>query len=346
MLTSGQQLSDIFYAIKATYTVTRCVLTSGQQLSDIFSTYSGIKQGAPSSVILFVLFMDQFIGNLRQKCISENLLGELHILLHADDTVLFSTSRELFVNKCNTLISSFRENRLELNLKKSAFMIINPDVGDIRANIKLEYGWLLYKKSVVYLGVIVSDCGVMNVELDLHVKDRSKSVYIKLANFMRNNNSAPVIIKLKILKACLESSLLYSCETWSSSSLQKVETLYRKAIKATLSMGSRTPSEIVYIESGLSQLKCKVYKRQYIMWKKLLSDIDIDNTTTISKLYKLALSKNIQYLRHYQKVTSDFESADVFFFFFSLWIFFSRIIIHHRDLAEKIEPKPRQILEI
>ena len=163
--------------------------------------------------------MDQFIGTLRQKCISENLLGELHILLHADDTVLFSTSRELFVNKCNTLISSFRENRLELNLKKSAFMIINPDVGDIRVNIKLEYGWLLYKKSVVYLGVIVSDCGVMNVDLDLHVKDRSKSVYIKLANFMRNNNSAPVIIKLKILKACLESSLLYSCETWSNSSL-------------------------------------------------------------------------------------------------------------------------------
>ena len=47
------------------------------------------------------------------------------------------------------------------------------------------------------------------------------------------------------------------------------------------------------------------------MWKKLLSDFDIDNTTAISKLYKLAISKNIQYLRHYQKLVSDFESADV-----------------------------------
>ena len=46
--------------------------------------------------------------------------------------------------------------------------------------------------------------------------------------------------------------------------------------------------------------------------EKLLSDIDIDNTTAISKLYKLAISKNIQYkLRHYQKLVSDFESADV-----------------------------------
>ena len=68
-------------------------------------------------------------------------------------------------------------------------MIINPDVGDIRANVKLESGWLLYKKTAVYLGVLVSDSGVINVDLDLHVTDRSKSVYIKLANFMRNNNS-------------------------------------------------------------------------------------------------------------------------------------------------------------
>ena len=82
--------------------------------------------------------------------------------------------------------------------------------------------------------------------------------------------------KLKELKACLESSLLYGCEAWSSSSLQKVETLYRKAIKITLSMSIRTPTEIVYIESGLAQLKCKVYKRQYIFWKKVLADIEND----------------------------------------------------------------------
>ena len=31
--------------------------------------------------------------------------------------------------------------------------------------------------------------------------------------------------------------------------------------------------------------------------------------------------------------------------FFSLWVFFSRIKIQSRGLAEKIKPKPRQILE-
>ena len=41
--------------------------------------------------------------------------------------------------------------------EKIGFMIINPDVGGIRANVKLESEWLLYKKTVVYLGVLVFD---------------------------------------------------------------------------------------------------------------------------------------------------------------------------------------------
>ena len=39
--------------IKSMYMVTKCVLKSGQKCSGIFQTYSSIKQGAPSSVIVF-----------------------------------------------------------------------------------------------------------------------------------------------------------------------------------------------------------------------------------------------------------------------------------------------------
>ena len=52
-------------AIKATYSVTRCVLKGFGKLSDVFQTFSGIKQGAPSSVILFIIFMDDVIDVLK-----------------------------------------------------------------------------------------------------------------------------------------------------------------------------------------------------------------------------------------------------------------------------------------
>ena len=121
------------YAIKSTYSVTtRCVLASGKRLSDIFTIYSGLKQGAspPSVIPSFIHIM----------------------LLHADDTVVFSTSPELFITKCNTLLSSFNANRLELNLKKSdqgqGLYLSIPKIVIVSDNkIKLKSEWLSYKKS-------------------------------------------------------------------------------------------------------------------------------------------------------------------------------------------------------
>ena len=162
----------------------------------------------------------------------------------------------------------------------------------------------MYYIKTLYL--IISDSNVLHKDLASHITEKSKSVYVKLANFIRTNPFAPVTVKLIVLKACLESSLLYGCETWSSSSLQKVETLHRKAIKITLSMSIRTPTEIVYIESGLAQLKCKVYKRQYIFWKKVLADIESDNNMSIAKIYTLAITKTSTVCTTLPKTTQGF----------------------------------------
>ena len=94
--------------------MTKCVLKSGQKLSNIFTTHSEIKQGAPSSVILFIIFMDQFIDDLQKNCIKENILGELHVLLHVDNSIIVSTKREPFIAKCNTSIGLFHEKRLKI----------------------------------------------------------------------------------------------------------------------------------------------------------------------------------------------------------------------------------------
>ena len=51
---------------------------------------------------MFLIFMDDFITIMREKCINENIIGSLHILLHADDIVVLSTCRNQFIYKCNT----------------------------------------------------------------------------------------------------------------------------------------------------------------------------------------------------------------------------------------------------
>ena len=284
-----------------------------KELSQIFLTHSGIKQGAPSSVILFLIFMDDFIVGMLEKCADETIIGNLHVLLHADDTVLLSTDREHFIYKCNLLIDMFKEKRMAINIGKSGFMVINTNNGCDRINIRLNNGWLKYCKEYVYLGTIFSDSGTLYTDVDKHTKNKSKSVLIKLANFMRNNESAPITVKCKVLKACLKAAILYGHETWSSSSLQKIETLYRKAIKLTFNISSRAPNDIVYLETGFYELKAEIYNSQYKFWTKIKSDIDRDPDTNVSKLLQLAIQKNVHYLRHYKSLHLNFHNAKACF---------------------------------
>ena len=184
----------------------------------------------------------------------------MHILLHADDTIVLSTDHDLFMQCPN---SSFKLKNVSLNLLKPGFMVINSDNESDRYNIKLDSGWLKYREEFLYLGAIFSDKGLLSYDLNLHVSSKSKSVYIKLANLFRNNYYISIIVKKKMLKSCLEAAILYECETWSSTSLLKLETLYRKVLKITFSMSKNTPNEIIYIETGYAELKAEIYKRQH-----------------------------------------------------------------------------------
>ena len=120
------------------YKVTRCVLKGFGKLSDLFQTFSGIRQGAPSSVILFIIFMDGVSKILKDKCVNEFLITNLHSLLNTDDTLIFSFARQLFIDKCNILIDTFHDKKLQLNLKKSLYMIFNADKNDYKVDLKLK----------------------------------------------------------------------------------------------------------------------------------------------------------------------------------------------------------------
>ena len=189
-------------------------------------------------------------------------------------------------------------------------MVINPDSHDDRLDIHLETCWFSYVKEYVYLGVMFSDSGVVHNDLDLHVRDKNKSVFIKLANFIRNQAFAPVTVKVKVLKACMRAALLYGHEAWGSSPLSKIETLFRKAIRVTFSIHNNAPNEIVYLETSVYALSAEIYRSQYKFWSKVKQDIENDPDSSIAKVYNAAIRANVHFLRHYIKLHSQFQSCD------------------------------------
>ena len=300
----------ILNALKCIYSSTRCILKGFGKISEVFETHTGIKQGASSSVILFIAFLDDVIDILKEKCGTEPILGNLHCLLHADDTLVISTNRDLFTTKCNIFVQTIHQKKMALNYKKSAYMVINPKKEDIRCDLKLEDGWLNYKKTQKYLGVIITDSGNIKYDISEFLMDKNKEVNIKLANFMRKNSLAPVNIKLKVLRSCVNSALTYSCETWSSSPLNNVEILQRKALKISLNIKYNTSNEITYVESGFKPLKAIIYKRQLKFFKQFRNNCINNPTAATSKIFNKAMDKNIAFLKHYSKLDAKFSDPN------------------------------------
>ena len=245
-------------ALKLLYMPTFCILSFYGQNSDKFETSSGIRQGASSSVFLFIVFINDLILYLKNRCVIEPLIHNLHSLLHADDTAILSTNRDLFRTKCNHMLQYFHDNQLSLNLSKSGYLIINPKSNDLKTTIYLKNGPIEYKNQMVYLGGVISDTG--NIDNDV-------SLYL---NFCAKNHLAPLYIKLKVLDTCVSSSLCYGSETWGQFKTNMLETLYRSGLRTALSIRNTTCNEITYIESGQYPLECKVKKQQLKFWKMLL----------------------------------------------------------------------------
>ena len=195
-------------ALKALYTTTSCILTLSGKFSTAFCTTCGIRQGAPSSSFLFIAFIDDLINYIRDRCLREPLIDTMHALLHADDTLILSTERSLFITKCNIMLDYFEENKLKLNLGKSGYMIINGTNTDIKDSIWLKNGELFYKNEILYLGLLFSDSGNIGHDISLNIKKKRSNISVKYSNFCSKNYLAPLKVKLQVLNSCVLSSFL------------------------------------------------------------------------------------------------------------------------------------------
>ena len=65
----------------------------------------------------------------------------MHILLHADVTIVLSTDLASFTTKGNVMLDYFKENKLKLNIGKSGFMCIGGGANN-KNNVELSNGVL------------------------------------------------------------------------------------------------------------------------------------------------------------------------------------------------------------
>ena len=243
-------------AIQAMYQCTKYVLRSA-----IISATIGVRQGATTSCLLFVLYIDNLARAINSKFAEDGFLGALHLLLLMDDTEIMATTKLLCIDKVKTLIDFCHTSGMQLNEQKTKVMVINGSQQD-KAPLHIQDGLTIaYTAHYRYLGAHFTDDGRLSSVVELHARDCVKQAN-KFAIFTRKNSSMPYHLKKQVLDAALISSMLYGCETWLCKDIKPIGKHYMACIKTLLGVRASTTNLLCLLESGYPELESMILKRR------------------------------------------------------------------------------------
>ena len=143
----------MFAALVSLYAVTHSIIGVA-----VVTTTIGLKQGSPTSVILFIIYINDLIHLIKTTCAPDGFLAWLHLLVLMDDTVLLSTTRRGMSTKLHLLDQYCRSHKTKINSKKTKFFVINDEPAD-RQPFVFEAFRVAWCDNYVYLGSVFTSDG-------------------------------------------------------------------------------------------------------------------------------------------------------------------------------------------
>ena len=294
-------------ALIAMYLASKSVVENSGQYSDYLILLAGVKQGAPPSGLLYIAYTMSLITIFSNTFQPEPLIDIFHFLMHADDILMLSTARHTAILKVKCLIQYCIDNFIRLQIKKCGVMCVNGDEEEDTQPIIIDELTLKLTECEVYLGSAITDSCKLVDDVNADIKMRHISV-IKFFAFLRNNRNAPVSdVKLKVLDACILSSLLYNSETWSNVSINRLEVVHRRMLRSVIGVGNRTCNEILYIELGVLSMKARVTIRQLGFWRKV---IDMTDDNPLKHVIKEAKRLKLKEIIHYEHIHTKYKNKE------------------------------------
>lgn len=282
-------------AITAMYRVTECVVGTA-----VITATIGVRQGSPTSCLLFVLFVNELIAVMKEKCQPEGFLQWLHILVMMDDTVLLSTNRDSMIKKLEIPSQFCQEYGMIMNSSKTKFFVINGDEGDTEP-IRVRDLIIEQCSSYVYLGSPFTSDGSVSSAVQMHSKNKLCHV-LKYVSFVNKNRDIPFIVKRRVFDAALTSSLMYGCESWVGADVKPVIKLYNWALKQMLGVRRSTSNLVCYAEVGYPT------PQDFIKWtqQKFFHRMWVERSNMLDDPLSLAIRVAVNARTHTGKVVNEF----------------------------------------
>ena len=212
-----------------------------------FMSNCGLLQGESTSPLLFALFVSDLNEVYSDTHMGINIVDTIiDMLMFADDTVIFSETKEGLQKSLDKLWNYCTKWGLTVNTSKTKVVVFRKG-GRLKENDRWMYGENILDNvsSFKYLGCVISSRGSFSQCIDDLAKSGQRALFGLKQCFGRFPEMLPHM-QLNLFKSLVSPILSYGSEIWGASKADQVDKTYSSFFKSILCVKSSTPSCVVY----------------------------------------------------------------------------------------------------
>ena len=275
--------SRLVKAIKSIYNTVKLCVRYKSSFSQFFESNIGLKQGDPSSPLLFMLFVNDIVDNINSDLRNIFSVNELKLFLisYADDQVVFASSPQTLQSLLNDIENYCRIWGLKINTSKTKAMIFEKGK-------RTHYDFLIYNNvlelvdSFKYLGITLFKNGNWYRSQKTIAQHASFALYNLFTIF--KNVELPVNQKCKLFDTLVGLILNFGSEIWGIHAASDIELIHTKFLRRVLGVKKSTNLTALYGELGripLAEVR-KITMIKY--WMKILRQ---NNSSLVKAIYMM-----------------------------------------------------------
>jgi len=285
------------------YTRQRARISWKSATSSFFRSANGIRQGSIISPLLFCIYLDSLIEELRRTGVGCHIGQSYYgVMIYADDITLLSPSVRGLQQMLATAEIFCQKRAIKFNATKTVCMRFTSTRNAKEPVVELGGSRLSWEKCTKHLGITL--CHDLSEEAEIASKrnDLFGRVNSLLGNFGRMPN--PVKMKLFNSQCCH----FYGSQAWdiTDPALTRMETAFHRCLRRILGLPTTTHRVLLPLISESKSFPERIYPRQRKQWKSMH-----ENGGEISFLHRVCKFDSASIISRCEILVNDYTPPDV-----------------------------------